>query len=73
MIQVCRELVDAEKEYYGAAHDGDSGKQYAQKFFSDPGKHSGLYWQAASGEAESPIGQVHPRCSRCLARCQQGR
>jgi len=57
-IQVCRELVDAENEYYAKPHDGDSGKQYAQKFFSDPNKHNGLYWEPVSGEAESPIGPL---------------
>ena len=57
-IQVCRELVDAEKEYYASPRDGDSIKQYAQKFFSDPNKHNGLYWEPASGEAESPIGPL---------------
>jgi Protein of unknown function (DUF2950) len=58
VIAVCRELVDAEKEYYGQPHDGDSGNQYAQKLFSDPGKHNGLYWQASAGEGESPIGPL---------------
>lgn len=58
VIQVCRELVDAEKEYYAEPHDGDSGKQYAQKIYSDPGKHNGLYWEAAAGEAESPMGPL---------------
>ena len=58
VIQVCRELVDAQKEYYGHPHDGDSGSQYAQKFSSDPGKHNGLYWQASAGEGESPIGPL---------------
>jgi hypothetical protein len=58
VIQVCRELVDAEKEYYAKPHDGDSGKQYAQKFFSDSGKHNGLYWEPGPGEAESPIGPL---------------
>jgi hypothetical protein len=56
-IQVCHELVDAEKEYYGQAHDGDKN-QYAQKFYSDPGKHDGLYWQASSGEPASPVGPL---------------
>ena len=28
------------------------------KFFSDPGKHNGLYWQAGSGDPESPIGPL---------------
>lgn len=56
-IEVCRELVDAEKEYYAQAHDGDKN-QYAQKLFSDPGKHNGLYWEASSGEGVSPIGPL---------------
>jgi Protein of unknown function (DUF2950) len=56
IIQVCREVVDAEKEYYSLPHDGDSGQHYAGKFFSDPAKHNGLYWKPVSGEAESPIG-----------------
>ena len=58
VIQVCRELVDAEKEYYAVPHDGESGNQYAQKFYSDPNKHNGLYWEPAPGEAESPIGPL---------------
>jgi hypothetical protein len=57
-IQVCRELVDAEKEYYGRAHEEHSNPQYAQKLFSDPGKHDGLYWETSAGEPESPIGPL---------------
>jgi hypothetical protein len=57
-IQVCRQLVDAEKEYYGQPHDGESVSQYARKLVSDNGKHDGLYWQASAGEAESPIGPM---------------
>lgn len=57
-IQVCGELVDAEKEYYGQPHDGDKDPQYAQKFLSDPGKHNGLYWQTSAGETASPIGPM---------------
>src|SRR6202035_2521747 len=56
-IQVCRELVDAQKEYYAQPHDGDKN-EYAQKLYSDPGKHNGLYWQASSGEPPSPIGPL---------------
>jgi hypothetical protein len=58
VIQVCLELVDAQKEYYGAAHDGNAANRYAERFFSDPDKHNGLYWKAASGELESPIGPL---------------
>jgi hypothetical protein len=59
VIQLCRELVDAQKEYYAKPHDGSADKQYAQKFFSDPNKHNGLYWKTvAAGEGESPIGPL---------------
>jgi hypothetical protein len=58
VIQVCRELVDAENEYYAKPHDGNSGKEYAQKFFSDPDKHNGLYWKANAGEEQCPIGPL---------------
>ena len=58
VIQVCHELVDAEKEYSSHPHDNGSSHQYAQKIFSDPGKHNGLYWPVSGGEAESPIGPL---------------
>jgi Protein of unknown function (DUF2950) len=58
VIALCHELVDAQKEYDSQPHDGDSVKQYAQKFFSDEGKHNGLYWAVGSGETESPIGPL---------------
>lgn len=56
-IQVCNDLVDAQKEYKGQTHDGDSERQYAQKFTSDAGKQNGLYWES-SGDAKSPIGPL---------------
>jgi hypothetical protein len=52
-IQVCRELVTAEKEYYST-----QGNVYARKILSDPGQHNGLYWRAADGEPNSPIGPL---------------
>jgi hypothetical protein len=58
VIQSCRELVDAEKEYYSQPHDGESGQQYASKLSSDPGKHNGLYWETSAGQQESPIGPL---------------
>jgi hypothetical protein len=57
-IQVCRELVDAEKEYDAQARDGEASPQYAQSFFSDTGKHNGLYWEASGSEDASPIGPL---------------
>lgn len=57
-IQVCREMVDAEKEYYAKPHDGESQQQYAGKLASDPGKQDGLYWQTSAGQQESPLGPL---------------
>jgi hypothetical protein len=58
VIQLCHELVDAQREYYAQPHDGDAGRHYAQKVFSDSDKHNGLYWKPASGEGDSPIGPL---------------
>jgi hypothetical protein len=52
-IRVCQEAVAAEKEYYSEQHH-----LYAQKVFSDEGQHNGLYWKAADGEPQSPIGPL---------------
>jgi hypothetical protein len=51
-ISVCHELVAAQKEY-SAQHN-----EYAQKIYSDEGQHNGLYWKAAEGEPQSPIGPL---------------
>ena len=52
-IHICRELVAAQKEY-ADQHSGE----YARKIFSDEGQHNGLYWKAAAGEPQSPIGPL---------------
>jgi hypothetical protein len=52
-IRVCQQLVAAEKEYYSTQNN-----EYAQKFFSDEGQHNGLYWEAADGQPQSPIGPL---------------
>jgi Protein of unknown function (DUF2950) len=52
-IKVCQELVAAEKEYYATQHN-----EYAKQIFSDEGQHNGLYWKAADGEPQSPIGPL---------------
>ncbi len=57
-IRVCGVLVDAQHEYFDQTHDGDSVHQYAQKFTSDEGKQNGLYWKAAEGQPESPVGPL---------------
>jgi hypothetical protein len=52
-IRVCQELASAQKEYHSAQHN-----EYAQKIVSDEGQHNGLYWKAADGESQSPIGPL---------------
>lgn len=51
-IRVCQELVAAQQEYHNAHGE------YAAKIISDEGQHNGLYWSAAAGEPQSPIGPL---------------
>jgi Protein of unknown function (DUF2950) len=51
-IEVCRAYVDAQREY------NSKNQEYAQKILSSPGKRGGLYWPAATGEEESPLGPL---------------
>jgi len=55
-IQVCLAYVDAQREYALKDYDRDGLFEYAQKFFSDPVKKDGLYWEAKEGEEQSPLG-----------------
>ena len=50
-IEVCHELVEAQKEHFKGAHPGEAG-EYAQKFSADQGAHNGLYHAVTSGEPE---------------------
>ncbi len=52
-ISVCQELVAAQKEFYSAQHN-----EYAKEIFSDEGQRNGLYWKAAEGEPQSPVGPL---------------
>jgi len=57
-IDVMRGYVQAQDEYAATSHDGVAAGAYAQKLRSDPGKHNGLYWDVATGEAQSPAGPM---------------
>jgi hypothetical protein len=53
-IRTALAYVDAQKVFF--ALTGQNGQaEYAQHLVSSPGKHDGLYWPAAEGEAESPL------------------
>lgn len=59
-IEVLQAYLGAQRQYAAVDRDGDGVRQFAQKLFSAPGKHDGLYWpaDAAKGEEESPFGPL---------------
>ena len=63
-IEVCHIYVDAQVEYASEIRDSSGVNQYAQKVMSTPGKQDGLYWKAAAGSPESPLGD---QVARALA------
>jgi hypothetical protein len=60
-IQICRGFVEAQTEYASEIHDDSGVNQYAQKIFSSPGKHDGLYWQNSDGTPGGPVGEAVAR------------
>lgn len=52
-IRVCEELVTAQGEFRRS-----QGGAYAERIMSDAGQRNGLYWPAAAGEPQSPIGPL---------------
>lgn len=57
-IQACLAYYDAQRDYATQGSVGKGLPEYAQKFFSEPGKQDGLYWEAKEGEAPSPLGPL---------------
>ncbi len=57
-IDVLQSLVDAQIEYASTTHDDEQVKHYANKVFSDEGKHNGLYWKTSDNEPPSPVGPL---------------
>ncbi|MFJ2691555.1 DUF2950 domain-containing protein [Pseudomonas sp. NPDC087336] len=47
---------DAQMDYASVDRDGDGALEYAQKIFSTPGKHDGLYWADDDSGQISPLG-----------------
>jgi hypothetical protein len=58
IIEVCGAVADAQADYFSQLHDGDTKKQYAMKFISDPDKQNGLYWKSPEGQPQSPLGPL---------------
>jgi hypothetical protein len=55
-IQVCLAFIDMQRDYAADDRNNDGVAEYAQRFFSSPGKHDGLYWPTKEGEPPSPGG-----------------
>ena len=54
-LESLRALVEAQREF-AARSDGGRPGPYAARVLSSPGQRDGLYWPAAEGEPESPLG-----------------
>ncbi|MDR3415811.1 MAG: DUF2950 domain-containing protein [Nevskia sp.] len=55
-IRVCHALIDAEREYALAGHDGNPSGAYTKRLVSEPGTQNGLYWPVKEDEPASPAG-----------------
>lgn len=49
---------DAQMDYATEDHNGNGALEYAQKIFSEPGKHDGLYWDEDGDGEVSPLGPL---------------
>ena len=57
-IRTLLAAVAAQKDYFDRMQRGAGTGAYAQRMLSTPGKEDGLYWDAATGEAPSPLGPL---------------
>lgn len=57
-IAAMRGYVEAQFDYASVDRDNDDVSEYAQKFRSEPGRFDGLFWEAAEGQPQSPLGPL---------------
>lgn len=57
-IEVCRDYVEAQREYAAADRDKSDVLKYAKLLWSSPGKKDGLYWKTGKDEAASPLAPI---------------
>ncbi|HTQ77601.1 MAG TPA: DUF2950 domain-containing protein [Burkholderiales bacterium] len=57
-IQVCLAIVDAQRDYASVDRDGSGIRSFARRLVSARGTKNGLYWPAAAGEPQSPLGPL---------------
>ena len=56
VVQTLLAIVDAEREYAALDPMKTGTPTYARRLLSSPGKKDGLYWEAAPGQPQSPLG-----------------
>lgn len=57
-MKASQQLVKLQRTYALTAHDGVPAGAYAAHFWSRPGLHDGLYWDAKGDDTESPAGPL---------------
>ncbi len=57
-IDVCRGVVDAQRDYAASGHDGKPAGTYAARLMSTSGKQDGLYWETKADQPQSPAGPL---------------
>jgi hypothetical protein len=57
-IQTLLSAVAGQEDYFDRMKAATGTGVYAQRLYSSPGKHDGLYWDVAAGEEESPLGPL---------------
>jgi hypothetical protein len=62
-IDVCRDYVEAQRQYASKDRDGSGVMKYAQHIMSSPGKMNGLYWPVEPGQEQSPFGPLMAQAS----------
>jgi Protein of unknown function (DUF2950) len=63
-IQTMLAYVDAQQDFADLMQQRSGAAEYAQHIVSRPGKQDGLYWPAAAGEEESPLGSLFAEAQR---------
>ena len=64
VMGVLTAMAEAQHEYFSKPRDDSGLQQYARKFVSSTAKNDGLYWPAAAGETESPLGPLIARATK---------
>lgn len=57
-MEASQQLVKLQRIYASTSHDGVPAGAYAARFWSRPGFHDGLYWDAQGNDPESPAGPL---------------